>query len=477
LDLCRSGRFDEAARFLDLRDVDPRQGPRLARQLKAILDRYAWSTVVTHPEQVSPLPSGNPGDGLSPGVDEVARVPVVAGGSEPVRMARRTADGAARWVFSRATVGRVEPWFQRLSHQWAFRVLPERLLRAGPRELLWWQWIALLPLVLLCSIAGRLLCRWTQRVGRTITSRTRANWDDGLFFRLKGPMSLAWTLVLLSLGIHWLDPYKPALELLQRLLRVGTVVASFWALTRTVETTREILARSAWARSHPASRSLLPLFARVSKFVVLALGAVTLLAAMGYSVSSVLAGLGIGGIALALAAQKTVEHLFGAFSIGVDEPFREGDTVRVEDVTGTVEAIGLRSTRIRTPDRTVVAIPNGKLAEMKIESLTARDRIRLDALITLTPSTTATQMAAVLTGFEATLRAQPLVWTEELIVRFKEIGPAGLVVEVVAWFRTPEWNDFRAIRQTVLLGFLKVVQDAGSALAFPAYTVRSAAGA
>ena len=98
---------------------------------------------------------------------------------------------------------------------------------------------------------------------------------------------------------------------------------------------------------------------------------------LGYPVASVLAGLGIGGLALALAAQKTVENLFGSVSLAADEAIRLGDTVRIDNLQGTVEGIGLRSTRVRTPERTLVTIPNGLLAGQRIESLTARDRMRL----------------------------------------------------------------------------------------------------
>src|SRR5690606_29192788 len=114
---------------------------------------------------------------------------------------------------------------------------------------------------------------------------------------------------------------------------------------------------SAWARGKPAARSLMPIAMRVSKVVVAIIAIISLLSYLGYPVAGLIAGLGIGGIAIALAGQKTVENLFGAFSIGVDQPFREGDFVNVDGVLGTIEQIGLRSTRLRTLDRTVVAIP------------------------------------------------------------------------------------------------------------------------
>ncbi|MCI0574316.1 MAG: mechanosensitive ion channel family protein, partial [Myxococcaceae bacterium] len=192
---------------------------------------------------------------------------------------------------------------------------------------------------------------------------------------------------------------------------------------------------------------------------------------LGYPVASLIAGLGIGGLAVALAAQKTVENLFGAFSLGVDQPIREGDFVRVEDVSGTVESIGLRSTRIRTLDRTLVTVPNGKLADMRLETFAVRDRMRLAADIGLAYGTTPAQMREVLEGMEAILRAQPQLWPEGVTVKLKAFGESALVVEVAAWFVTLEWSEFQAIRQEVYLQFMELVERVGTSFALPTRTV------
>ena len=127
-------------------------------------------------------------------------------------------------------------------------------------------------------------------------------------------------------------------------------------------------------------------------------GLVATLAAFGYPVATVLAGLGIGGLALAFGAQKTIENLFGSISLAADQPFRVGDFVKVEDFTGNVERIGMRSTQIRTPDRTLVSIPNGQLADMRIEDFASRDRIRFAATVGLVYGTTEPQVRRVVAG-------------------------------------------------------------------------------
>ena len=196
-----------------------------------------------------------------------------------------------------------------------------------------------------------------------------------------------------------------------------------------------------------------------------------LLNELGFQVTSILAGLGIGGLAFALAAQKTVEHLFGSIAIGVDQPFRVGDFVNVDGVTGTVESIGGRSTRIRTLDRTVVTFPNGKLAETRSESISARDRIRLFTNLGLSYGTSAEQLRRVLADVEGALRVHPKIWPETVSVRLTDLKDSTLNVEVMAWFQTTDWNEFTAIRQELLLRFMEIVEQAGTGFAFPTQTI------
>ena len=213
--------------------------------------------------------------------------------------------------------------------------------------------------------------------------------------------------------------------MLHHLLRAATYLAVFWMGFRSVNVAFAVMAQAPWTRANANLAGLLPVGRKVAKVVLLALGGVAVLNELGFQVASLLAGLGIGGIALALAAQKTVENLFGSLSIGVDQPFRTGDFVKIEDFVGTVERIGMRSTRIRTLDRTIITIPNGKLSDMRTETFAPRDRIRLLANLGLVYSTSAAQMREVLAGIERALRAQPKLWPESVSVRFTRARRLG----------------------------------------------------
>ena len=320
--------------------------------------------------------------------------------------------------------------------------------------------------VVLGKVSGRIVRALLGRLVR----RTRSTWDDVLLERLAGPISAALALAFGAALVPLVDLSPDASRTAYRLVRAGYFVVFFWSLFRLVDVGFHMVGESMWARTG-ATRSLIPLGSRIAKVGIFAIAAVAVLSDLGYPVGSLIAGLGIGGLALALAAQKTVENLFGAFSIGVDQPFRVGDTVKVEDFQAVVERIGLRSTRFRTLDRTIITIPNGKIADSRIESLTARDRVRFATAVGLVYGTTEAQVREVLDGFTKVLQGHPKIFPEGITVVLRGLTPSALDIEVSASFQTEDFGEFQGIRQEVLLQFLGVVENAGTHLAYPTQTV------
>jgi MscS family membrane protein len=468
LSLARVGNYAAAARYLDTSDSASLDVPRLARQLKAVLDRHLWIDL----DRISGAISGDTADGLPPAIEQIGSVRAADGTQVAIRLTRMLMPNAdPPWRFARSTVDRVPALYASLDDRWVLEHLPEVLLRPGPFDILRWQWLALPLLLGVAAVLGALGSKLARGVFWRIARRTSTEWDDTVLTRLSGPLTLALTLAFAAALLPFLGLYAPARAASYRVIRVGIFVAFFWSLWRSVDVARLLLSRTRWAQTSASSRALLPLGSRISKVVIVAIAAVAVLSVLGFPVASLIAGLGIGGLALALAAQKTVENLFGAFSIGVDQPFREGDFVKIEDFVGTVEAVGLRSSRFRTLDRTVITIPNGKLADMRLESFTARDRLRLATVIGLVYETTAAQMREVLAGFEQTLRAHPKIWPDAVVVRFREFAASSLDIEVMAWFQTSEWSEFQLIRQEILLQFMEIVERAGTSVAFPTQTI------
>lgn len=471
--LTRAGRYEDAARFLDVPAALAGRGPELAKKLKLVLDRDLWIDL----EAVSPLPAGHREDGLPPELEEVGTIVGANGKPEPVRLVRKDRTESPIWVFSRSTVARVPSWYAALDNRPLLDHVPPPLLRPGPQELLWWQWIAVLALLVPAWWGGKVLGWLTRKALLRVARRTPTTWDEALLLRMRGPFTLGWTLVLLRAGLPFLGLYAPAEAFALQVLKAGAIATFFWATLRAITVSGEVLAGAPWAVSNAGARSALEFSVRFGRLFVIGMGILAALAALGLPVNNVLAGVGIGGIAIAFAAQKTVENFFGAISIGVDQPLRVGDFVRVSGVEGTVENIGLRSTRIRTLDRTLVTIPNGKLADMQIETFAERDRIRLAATLALQYGTTSAQLRQVISGVETLLRAHPKIWPETVVVRFLAFSDSSLNVELMAWFQTTDVNEFREIRQEVLLGMMEVVEKAGTSFAFPTRTVHLVAPA
>lgn len=345
------------------------------------------------------------------------------------------------------------------------------------RDVMMSPWVIGLGTIVGGLILGRLLVRIVRPMLARAARRTSSSWDDEIVKRLASPFSVILAIQAYRIALPWLDVDPRAVNVALTAITIVTTAAVLWTAFRCIDVIRAVLERRSWSIDNPASRSLLAISSRFAKVTVVLLGTIIVLAQLGVSVASLIAGLGIGGLALALAAQKTVENLFGTLSIGLDQPMREGDFIKVSDIVGTVEQIGLRSTRIRTLDRTVVTIPNGDLANQKIESYTVRDRLRLACFIGLVYDTTAAQLRGVLEDLEGILRGHPKIWTESVVVRFARFADSSLDIEVMAWFETREWAEFQLIRQEILIAFMEAIERRGTSIAFPTRTLHLAQAA
>lgn len=455
------GRWDLAAIYLDLPRGTEKRGPELASKLYAVLSQR----LLVHPEQLSPSAKGRDTDGLPAGTEELGKINDSKGHPVAIRIVRheaKAADDEARWVFAQSTVSHVDVLYASLRDRWVREHLPEPLLVIGPLNIYYWQWLAL-PLLTAVAIAiGRVLMHGSAWVAKKLLPAYP--WSERLIRGLKGPVTVGFGLMLIAIAIPWLALTLAGEDIVQRVLRAFAYLTFFWALLRGVSVLGDELLIADWARTRPTARSLSSVAVSLGKLIVGAFALMVALSELGYPVTSVIAGLGIGGVALALAAQKTVENLFGSLSILADQPFRVGDTVRVDTIEGTVETIGLRSTRIRTADRTLVVWPNGKLADMRIESLGPRDRIRFATKIPLARGTTTEQVKAVVAAVQLALLGHAKVRRDEIFVRFSAIGEASFDVDASAPIETIDAAEFGKIREELLLLCIDAVTKSGAKL-------------
>lgn len=460
--LARAGDYAGAARYLDLSQVDASDGPTLAQHFREVLNRRLW----LDPSKLSPDSRGNTSDNQPADREELGTIRGASGKLEPVVLVRKTYRPGSHWVFAASTVAQIEGWYEHLESLWLIQHLPEPLLKMGPRLLRWWQWLALLPLL----VTAWAVSYAVARVGRIVIGRALSAQHAGAAHQLHGPVTLGVMVGVVYAALPWLGLYQPAHQFLNRWCSAFLLIAVFWALWRGVELSRRTVSSSRWARESLSAGSLLSLGARLAKFAVAAAAFVFVLSQLGYQATTILTGLGIGGVALALAAQKTVENLFGTFSLAIDQPFREGDTIKVDGIDGIVEVVGLRSTRIRTPDRTLISIPNGKLADMRIETVTRQDRLRFFCQVGLAHHA-AEKLERVLEAIKQQLAAEPLVDAASISARFVGISDFAMNLEIAAMLGTTDGAKFMDAKEKLLLGVLRAVESSGASLAHPTRSV------
>lgn len=194
----------------------------------------------------------------------------------------------------------------------------------------------------------------------------------------------------------------------------------------------------------------------------------TVLGILGFNMSTALAGLGIGGLAIGFGAQQTIANLFGGVSVLGDEVIRVGDVCRFGDRTGTVEDIGLRSTRVRTEERTLLSIPNGTIATINVENFSRRDKMLFKTVLALHPNTPADHIRYLVAQVHQVVDGHPKIEKASVRVRLIELTPASTNVELVCYILTQDFNEFAEVREDLLLRIMNFVEDSGTALAFPA---------
>jgi len=212
-------------------------------------------------------------------------------------------------------------------------------------------------------------------------------------------------------------------------------------------------------------------FRRAFRFLLLGFAFIVILGYFGIDITAGLAALGIGGVALALGAQKMIENLVGSLMIVFDQPVRIGDFCKVGDLVGTVENIGMRSTRIRTLDRTIVSIPNGNLSAERIENFAVRDKFLFQVILGLRYETTVDQMRYLLVSLRSMLYAHPKVQEVPCRVRFLGYGSDALQVEIFSYVTASDYDEYLGIREDINLRIATIIEESGSGFAFPSQTL------
>lgn len=467
----RKGDMERAAHLLDLRSLSPerqaRAGARLARRLGLLLQRLAPAGFPA----LSNDTDGTPEMGVPLDEERLVQRTLEDGPLELRLLHHRLPGGASRWTFAPATTAAVNGLYDRLGYGWYGDNLPVGLFRSSLLGLQRWQWAGLLAFLAVAALLSWLLGRVLGWLLCRLARISRWSWDDRLVGRLRGPLGLLAFALLLALagpGLYLEEGARVWLGSAQAFL---SIMALGWTLLRALDAGAEALQARFADRGDRVGQSMVPIGRRILKPVV---GGIVLIVALqnaGLDVSGLLAGLGIGGLALALAGKTTLENLFGSITIAFDRPFRVGDWVQVGEHAGTVEDVGLRSTRIRTIERTLVTIPNGQMADARVQNFTARDRMRLAVTLTLRYETTLDQLRHLVDAFKRYLVAHPRVWPEFHRVRFVGYNASSVDIEAFVYLCTTDFHEFTALREEILFELGRLVREAGVQFAYGSQTL------
>jgi MscS family membrane protein len=355
-----------------------------------------------------------------------------------------------------------------LGFQLPEELLPSILVDISLWEIRLWQWVALLALVFIATLVSWLVATLIVRVAQRLVEDAKAR--QHLVDLITGPIRLLLGLSIYYLGSLALRLSPPAQDFIGGAVRSLVIVAVTWLLARIVDVASRVLQERLVEQGQESALGLLPLGRKTVKVFLVIVAFIALLQNLGFNVTGLIAGLGVGGIAVALAAQRTLENLFGAITLSLDQPVRVGDFCRFGDKIGTVEEIGLRSTRIRTLERTVVSVPNSEFATLQLENFARRDAIWFHPKIGLRYETSADQLRYVLIEIKKMLLAHPKVSPDPARVRFTGFGAYSLDLDIFAYIETSDINEFLAVQEDLLLRIMDIVEAAGSTFAFPSQT-------
>jgi len=457
--------YETAAEYLDLRNLrgEAREltGAQLTRRLFVIINRATWVDV----DELIDDPAGRRSDSLPDYRDSIG---VVLDGDKDVRLLMQKVprgDGVSIWKISNATVAQIP----RLYATYGYPEWIEDLRRGLPNvtflgfEL--FKWVIVLGVGILIYAAVFLIALVIRRVlGDPDTPAHRR-----VFRFLALPFGI-W-LVIISMNTVATSLGRGVTAEAMRQYTPVPLLVTIWMMFVGMNLLRDIYSNRLQQQDRPGAAVLLRPAINAVKLLIAVAAVLIYLDKLGINITTVLAGLGVGGIAVALALQKPMEDVFGAITLYTQQPIRVGDFCRVGTETGTIEEIGLRTTRLRTLANTLIAIPNARLANEPIDNISARSKILYRPVLRLRYDTTPEQLQHILDGIRELFSAHHRIHQDNHRVRFKEIADDALLVEVYAYLDTTDWAEYLELAEELNMRILEIVAQAGTTLSLPARTL------
>jgi len=436
----------------------------LAEQLLAILNQKFSGQL----DFVSRDPQGRLDDGLPPNQEKIG------GGSDSsfsILLIRiEDEQGRKLWYISRSTLNVVPEVYDSLTFPEIENHVPAYLVRHRLLAVPLWQWLAIVIFIPVAFVAARLITLISEGVARYWhKARHEAMRPMDPVTRV-GPLTFVVALLIHYGLVSYIGTSLLYRIYYRRVIWICLIIAFYWLLTRLTQLISSRIGTSLTNRGMYAERSIVALIRRFIEVSIFILVGLIVLHSLGFDVSAALAGVGIGTLALGLGAQKSFENLFGGVSVLFDKVVLIGDICKVNNQTGVVEDIGLRSTRLRTPDRTVLSIPNGTMATAVIENFRFRDKFLCQQVIRLRYDLSPDHIRFVLEEIRELLLRNPKVEDSTSRVRFVRFADYALEVEIFCHILEREYAAYLATQEVLLLSIMDTLEKAGVVIALPTQT-------
>lgn len=467
LQAAQSEKYREAAKFLQLsNDERSTQGERIARELHTLMDKVFIGRV----GRISDHREGAEQRGVPQDRERIGvfRLNDAETSVDLVRVSDPSAGDI--WLFSSETLAAVPELYTQAETSEVESRLPRFLVTDRLLHTPVWRLIAFALLIPICfGLAWGIVWFLRAVLRMWMRWRHRPILED-VHDSLAAPATLILTAVFHQICTSFLGLALLFRAYYQRAVLATVVAGLAWLFFRVINRWGERARRKTLAGSGYKSGTFILLGQRILKAVVAILTVLAMFSVLGFNMTTALAGLGVGSIAVAFAAQKTLENLLGGVSVLGDEVIRVGETCNIGGKIGNVKDISLRSTRIRLLDRTELSVPNGELANMNVENLSRRDKHLFCTTLALRSETPPERLRALLADLRTLLRQHPKV-DPNARVRFIGFGESSLDVEIFSFVITRQFDEFLALREELLLRVMQQVADSGVEFAFPSRTV------
>jgi MscS family membrane protein len=444
--------------------LDPAEEQDLAAQLLTVINQKILTSSL---ESLSNDPQGRLDDGLPPNQELLTGVRDSSGVFAIELLRLDDEHGNKLWYVSRKTLDTIPEVYDSLQFSDIEKKLPPSLAKHRILSMPLWQWIAILLALPLAVFVGWILSLLPRLAVRYYRKKLDpAAVPAQTLFHI-GPGTLLLAALVHYVFVFYIGASIVYRQYYRRVIWIFLAVAFYWLVLRVTGEVFERLSNRLALSGRMAERSILSLSRRVLDVAIFILVALIVLNGLGVNVTAALAGLGIGGLAIGLGAQKTFENLLGGISILTDKALVVGDPCRIGDQRGVVEDIGLRSTKLRTEDRTVVTIPNGTVATAILENYRQRDKILFRQLLRLRYDLSSDHLRYVLDEARAVLKQNNRVEDATSRVRLLRMAEYSIEVEIYAYILVRDYTEFLALQEELILSIVDAIEKTGAAIALP----------